>query len=200
MQKNKLKINTVLKEAGCTNLFDLSQDKKCTVEENEESREWNKVKKVYDQKRKEVTHGNKMRWIDLMVDGDFLEAIEETIESLESISRTANNQRSKYKRLHIRHAALTMDTKDLSKLLLQKASDLPEPQHTIIDDETGERRPCRSHEEVMESTFNLELVLMAKRLISIFRGLNSIMFLMFLIRKHRCAATDGSRSDMIKKF
>ena len=106
---------------------------------------------VYDQKI-DATHGNKMRLIDLMVDGDFLKAIEATIESLESISRTANNQRSKYKRLHIRHAALTMDTKDLSKLLLQKAGDLPEPQHTIIDAETGNRRPCRSHEEVMEST------------------------------------------------
>ena len=36
--KNKLRINTVLKEAGCINLFDLNQDKKCAVEENEEAR------------------------------------------------------------------------------------------------------------------------------------------------------------------
>ena len=93
-----------------------------------------------------------MRLIDVTSDKKFHDAISETIEKLESLSRTATNQRAKYKRLHIRHAALTMSTKDLSRLLLQKAGDLLEPEHMIYDEEIGRDRPCQSSEEVMSST------------------------------------------------
>jgi hypothetical protein len=85
-------------------------------------------------------------------DKAFHDAINETVSALEAISRSANYQRRKFKLLHIRHAALTMSTKDLSRLLLPKAGDLPEPQMTIIDEKTGLSRPCESDEEVLKAT------------------------------------------------
>jgi hypothetical protein len=88
----------------------------------------------------------------MMADREFHQAIHETLMRLESISRTATNQREKFKRLHIRHAALTMSTEDISRLILQKAGDLPEPKQTIIDKTSGEERPCKSIQEIMEST------------------------------------------------
>ena len=80
------------------------------------------------------------------------EKINETVTALEAISRSATYQRRKFKLLHIRHAALTMSTKVLSRLLLPKAGDLPEPQMTIIGEETGLPRPCESDEEVLKAT------------------------------------------------
>ena len=89
----------------------------------------------------------------MLNDKTFHDAINETVSALEAISRSANYQRRKFKLLHIRHAALTMSTKDLSRLLLPKAGDFPEPQMTIIDEETGLQRPCESDEEVLKATY-----------------------------------------------
>ena len=71
-----------------------------------------------------------------------------------------NYQRRNFKLLHIRHAALTMITKDLSRLLLPKAGDLSGLQLTIIDEERGKPRPCTSDEEVLKATNIKELIYM----------------------------------------
>ena len=145
--EERLKINKLLQAAGCSNLFDTTQECLCEVIENEEARNWNKVKTMYDDHDK----GNK-RWCELLVNNEFHQAIQDSVETLTSISKTATNQRYKFKRLHIRHAALTMSTRDISRLLLQKAGDLPEPKQTIVDAVTRIERPCESVQEMMEST------------------------------------------------
>jgi hypothetical protein len=143
---DRLLINNKLKNAGCNHLFDTTHDVQCEVVKCDEVKNWNKVKECIE------TYQEDVRLIDVTSDKKFHDAIEETIEKLESMSRTATNQRATFKRLHIRHAALTMSTKDLSRLLLQKAGDLPEPEHMIYDEDLGEDRPCQSSEEVMTST------------------------------------------------
>ena len=45
-----------------------------------------------------------------------------------------------------------MSTEDISRLILQKAGDLPEPKQTIIDAVSGEERPCQSIDEIMTTT------------------------------------------------
>jgi hypothetical protein len=140
-------LNRLLKEAGCNHLLNSETIKDCQIRADEETREWNKVRIIYDGYEKGK------RWIDMLNDKTFHDAIHETVSALEAISRSANYQRRKFKLLHIRHAALTMSTKDLSRLLLPKAGDLPEPQMTIIDEETGLPRPCESDEEVLKATY-----------------------------------------------
>ena len=61
-------------------------------------------------------------------------------------------QRSKHRRLRIRHAALTLSTSALSKILLSKAGDAPEPQHVIFDEALGRKRPCKTIEECLLAT------------------------------------------------
>jgi hypothetical protein len=132
-------INELLKEAGCTNLLNYESVQECKVMADDESKMWNKDKLVYQ----EYDPGeSKSRWLDMLSDKKIHTAIDETVNTLEAIIRTAINQRRKKKLLHIRHAALTMDSHILSKLLLPMPGDPPEPNFTIIDDNTGEMRPC----------------------------------------------------------
>jgi hypothetical protein len=147
IDENEIKeLNVMLKEAGCNHLLNSETMKDCQIRTDEATREWNKVQQIYENYEKSK------RWIDMMSDKAFHDAINETVSALEAISRSANYQRRKFKLLHIRHAALTMSTKDLSRLLLPKAGDLPEPQMTIIDKKTGMSRPCESDEEVLKAT------------------------------------------------
>ena len=139
-------LNVLLTEAECNHLLNSDTVKDCQIRDDEDSKNWNKVKIIYE----EYDEGK--RWIDMMSDKKFHDAIRETVTALEAISRSAAYQRRKFKLLHIRHAALTMSTKDLSRLLLPQAGDLPEPQMTIIDEETGLPRPCESDEEVLKAT------------------------------------------------
>ena len=92
------------------------------------------------------------RLSNLFLDKVFYTALSQTIANLESLTSTAINQSLKFKRLHIRHAALTLFTKDLSHLLLAKPGDLPEIEHTITDPVTNLDRTCKSIEETKQST------------------------------------------------
>ena len=78
--------------------------------------------------------------------------LKDTIHNLEYLISTALNQCLKFKHLHIRHAALTLCTKDLSHLILIKLRDLPEPEHTITDPQINQLRPCQSIDETLQST------------------------------------------------
>ena len=139
-------INKKLFDAGCKNLFDSEQDTECEIMKNDDMRQWNKVKEIVE------TCPENKRLLDLSSDRKFHDAIDETVKHLEAIGRTAINQRTKYKRLHLRHAALTMNAKDLSPLFLQKAGALLQQEHRIVDKDTEEERPCESTDEIMEST------------------------------------------------
>ena len=145
-EKDVKEINQLLKKAGCTHLLNSETIKDCQIREDEETRDWNKVRIIYEGYEKGK------RWLDMMNDKMFHDAISETVSALEAISRSANYQRRKFKLLHIRHAALTMSTKDLSRLLLPKAGDMPELQMTMIDEVSGKSRPCESDEEVLKAT------------------------------------------------
>ena len=117
-----LAINDILKKAGCTHLFDTTFDSQCEIMKEEEVGDWNLINKFIA-----AANENDRRRANLFTDMAFHDAVATTISNIESITNTALNQRCKYKRLHLRHAALTMCTKDFSKLLLMKPGELPEP-------------------------------------------------------------------------
>ena len=140
-------INDILKNAGCSHLFDATCDPECAVMKNEEVRNLNLIAMLVTTADK-----NHRRRCGLFRDDEIQAAVRDTIHNLECLTNTALNQRLKFKRLHIRHAALTLCTKDLSHLLLMKPGDLPEPEHTITDPQTNQSRPCQSIDEALYST------------------------------------------------
>ena len=81
-------LNDLLKEAGCNNLLNSDNVKDCQIRYDDDSRNWNKVKTVYE----ENEEGK--RWIDMMSDKTFHDAINETVTALEAISRSATYQRT----------------------------------------------------------------------------------------------------------
>ena len=95
---------------------------------------------------------NDRRRANLFTDVDFHDAVATTINNIESITNTTLNQRCKYKRLHLRHTALTMCTKDFSQLLLMKPGELRDPEYTIMDPCSHQSRPCRTIDETQQST------------------------------------------------
>ena len=96
-----LAVNDILKKAQYNHIFDTDRDPVCEIIACEDVREWNAIKKATVDAEE-----NHKRYSDLFLDKDFYTAISQTIANLESLTSMTVNQRLKFKRLHIRHAAL----------------------------------------------------------------------------------------------
>ena len=75
-EEKRRTINKLLEVAGCSNLFGIEQEKQCEIIEDEEARNWNKVKQVYE------SYDESCRWIDMMADKKFHQAIHESLMML----------------------------------------------------------------------------------------------------------------------
>jgi hypothetical protein len=93
-----------------------------------------------------------MDWQEILLDNGFSKKVDETIQRLKTLKNQANYRRRKIKLLATRHAGLTMTTEDLKRLYNPQARELPEPQHMILDEASGEMRPCLTRIENGKAT------------------------------------------------
>ena len=148
MEQNAIQeLNQLLRAAGCTDFLNTNFTPTCKIGSDSEVCQWNKLLPLHAEY---IEAGSP--WQDIIMDDRFHGAIVDTVKSLEAIGRSMIYQRSKHRRLRIRHAALTLSTSALSKILLSKAGDAPEPQHVIFDEALGRKRPCKTIEECLLAT------------------------------------------------
>ena len=147
-------LNRILKKAGVHHLLESNQidNDSAYMNEDEDSHTesrthgWCKVVEWLE----EAEAG--ARWIDIFSRKEFFEYLNETVESLINSKRRAKYYRRKSILQATRHAGLTMRTDMLSKLFNPQPRDPPEPQHMILDPNSGELRPCHSREENGKAT------------------------------------------------
>ena len=123
MEQDAIKeLNHLFRAAGCTHLINIDFTHTCKLVSDNESCQWNKLLPLHGEY---IEAGSP--WQDMILDYRFDGSFVETVGSLEEIDRSLVCQRSKHRRLRIRHAALTLSTSALSKILLPKAGNAPEP-------------------------------------------------------------------------
>ena len=93
-----------------------------------------------------------MNWYNILTEKGFNKQVDETIQRLKTLKNQANYRRRKMKLLATRHAGLTMTTGELKRLYNPQARELPEPQHMIEDEVTGDLRPCLTRAENGKAT------------------------------------------------